>query len=83
MLLVTHAGEVKRCDGCFSESVIGIVLEPGDDPCETERVARDARSGGWLCDPWSYRAMVPCADALREYVCGKAYGEPEKGVFDE
>jgi hypothetical protein len=88
MLIITHAGEVKRYEEVStSESVIGIVLDPSDDPDrdngETRRAIDLLIDEMQLHCPWSYRNMVPGADALLRYVYDKAYKEPEKEARDK
>jgi hypothetical protein len=79
MLIITQAGEVMRSDEPGdTATAVGMVLEPGDDLRYLPEVARALCDEDRLCDPWSYRSMIPGICALREFVYNKTYKEPYK-----
>jgi hypothetical protein len=79
MLLITHGGEVVHfAKSGVCKTAIGVILEPGDALHDMQEIVGALYDENRLCDPWAYRNMIPGIDALREYVCGKAYKETDK-----
>jgi hypothetical protein len=78
MLLITQSGKATHfAKSGAPETVIGMILEPGDNSLDMQEIAGALYTEDRLCDPWSYRNMIPGIDALREYVYGKAHKETD------